>query len=390
MRTFIINGILITPEEQLDGYALVIENDRILGWAQDCRPDHDDRVIDAGGRYVAPGFIDIHTHGAGGHDFMDGTEEAFREAALTHMRHGTCALVPTTLAAPDVELAACFRAFALARLNREGPRLLGMHMEGPYISMEMRGAQDPSYIREPSPDHIEKILKMTQGSLLRWTLAPELPGICELGGQLRKLGIFPSIGHSSAYYEEVLAAFDNGFRTVTHLYSGMSAIRREKGLRRLGVIETALLLDGMMVEVIADGVHLPPELLRLILKTKGSSQVILVTDAMRAAGQQTDRSILGSLRNGQPVVIEDDVAKLPDRTALAGSIATADRLVRVMVRKAGVPLADAVRMITLNPAKAIGMEHDIGSLEDGHKADLVFFDDDINITRVIIGGEVRI
>ena len=195
-----------------------------------------------------------------------------------------------------------------------------------------------------------------------------------------------SIAHSDAISSQVDEAFDNGFTHITHLYSGMSGVRRINAFRYGGIIESAYLIDEMTVEIIADGVHLPPELLKLIYKIKGPSRTALVTDSMRAAGMPDGESILGSLKDGQKVIGEDDVAKLPDRSAFAGSTATADRLVRNMIRLADVPVTDAVRMMTTTPASILGIDNRKGSLIPGKDADIVIFDENINIKRTIVGG----
>lgn len=363
-------------------------------------PDRED--VDAGGLYLSPGFIDLHTHGAGGHDFMDATAEAFRGAAAAHARHGTTMLLPTTLSGSPEELSAVFEAFrvasteavAVAALESEadfpvgtntGARMPGLHLEGPYFALSQRGAQDPRYIRDPDPREYEAVLAACPG-LRRWSAAPELPGALPFGRRLRERGILAAIGHSDAVYEEVCAAFENGFTHVTHLYSAMSGVTRVNGWRRAGVIESAFLLEDMTVEIIADGAHLPEPLLKLVHRIKGSDRIALVTDSMRAAGMPEGSSLLGSRTNGQPVIVEDGVAKLPDRTAFAGSVATADRLVRTMTRLAEIPLWEAVRMMTRTPAVILGESQHVGTLDAGKWADLVLFDEDVTVFRTFVGG----
>ena len=189
-------------------------------------------------------------------------------------------------------------------------------------------------------------------------------------------------------YEEVLEAFNNGYTLITHLYSAMSGVTRRNAYRYAGVIESAYIIDEMDVEIIADGIHLPPPLLKLVYKIKGADRIALITDAMRAAGMEEGESILGSVKHGLKVIVEDGVAKLPDRTAFAGSVATADRLVRTMVSMADVPLIDAIKMITATPARILGISHKKGSLAAGKDADIVIFDDNINIETTIIKGRV--
>lgn len=319
---------------------------------------------------------------------MDGTCEAYIGAARTHARHGTTAMLPTTLTSTNEELKNTFRVFKKAkRENNTGAQLLGLHLEGPYFAMTQKGAQDPRYIRNPKREEYEEILSWTD-DILRWSAAPELEGAMEFGRFIRNKGILPSIGHSDAIYEQVQEAFENGFTHVTHLYSGMSGVHRRNAYRFAGVIESTFLIDNMTCEVIADGAHLPPCLLQLIYKIKGPSRIALVTDSMRAAGMPEGETILGSLKDGQKVIVEDGVAKLLDRSAFAGSVATTDRLVRTIVQKAGIPLIEAVRMMTATPAEIIGVSDTKGSLVPGKDADIVVFDEGINIKMTIINGRI--
>ena len=270
-----------------------------------------------------------------------------------------------------------------------GPNMLGLHLEGPYFSMEQKGAQDPRYIKSPERDEYLRILDHSD-DIVRWTVAPELDGAMKMGRELTDRGILCSIGHSNAIYQDVLEAFENGYTHITHLYSGMSMVRRIDAYRYSGVVESAYLIDEMTVEIIADGDHLPESLLKLIYKIKGSDRICLVTDSMRAAGMPEGKSILGSLKDGQEVIVEDGVAKLLDRSAFAGSVATADRLVRTMTQIAAVPIEEAVKMITLTPARIMGIEGTKGSLVESKDADIVVFDDNIEIDLVIVGGNVEI
>ena len=269
--------------------------------------------------------------------------------------------------------------------NHDGAQFGGMHLEGPYFSPAFAGAQDRRYLRNPRPEEYMEILDRCP-DLARWSFAPELDGAAGFAAELRRRGIVASIGHTDATFRECDAAYRSGATLMTHFYSCMSTISRRNAFRYAGTIEYGYWQDGMSVEIIADGIHVPEDLLRLLLKIKGIDRISLVTDSMRAAGMPEGKSILGGLSDGQEVIVEDGVAKLPDRSAFAGSVATADRLVRTMVNMAGCSIPDAVKMITENPAKIMGVFGSKGSLEPGKDADIVIFDKDINIRRTMVGG----
>lgn len=382
------NGILITSHRKLPGASLIIKDGKIAeAGAGDIDAGSDATEIDAGGQYISPGFIDIHVHGGGGHDFMDGSTEAFLQAARCHARFGTTALNPTTLTSEKQGLFNTLELYKEAQSrNREGATLLGMHLEGPYFAMNQRGAQDPKYIRDPDPSEYKEVVERYRPVISRWSAAPELPGALDFGRYIREQGILPALAHTDAVYEEVLKALENGYTLATHLYSGMSGVHRKNAFRYAGVIESAFLLDEMDVEIIADGVHLPAPLLKLIYKIKGPDRIALITDAMRGAGMPEGESILGNKDTGLKVLIEDGVAKLPDRTAFAGSVATANRLVRNMIQLADVPLVEAVRMMSLTPARIMGLQGEKGSLARGKDADVILFNKELEVSRTIVGG----
>jgi N-acetylglucosamine-6-phosphate deacetylase len=262
-----------------------------------------------------------------------------------------------------------------------------MHLEGPYFALNQRGAQDPKYIRNPDRKEYEEILNRFP-FIKRWSVAPELPGALEMGRQLHARRILASIAHTDAIYEEVVEAMANGYSLATHLYSAMSGVTRRNAMRFAGVIESAFLIDELDVEIIADGVHLPSPLLKLVYKIKGPERTALITDAMRAAAMPPGESVLGHYQTGLKVIIEDDVAKLPDRSSFAGSVATADRLVRTMIEMAGISLPDAIKMISSTPARILGLSATKGSLEPGKDADIVIFDDDIRVQLTMVGGRI--
>ena len=387
-RKKIINGKIITPYRVLTDGVVCIEDGKICELNERNIDFPDAEIIDAEGCYVSPGFIDLHTHGAGNSDFMDGSVDAFLKIAETHARYGTTGLYPTTLASTNEELYRTFEIYRQAKaLNTKGAAFLGFHLEGPYFAMSQKGAQDPKYIRNPHPDDYMEILAST-GDIVRWSAAPELEGGKDFAETLVARGILPAIAHSDAIYEEALPAFDWGFTHVTHFYSATSGVCRRNLHRYAGIIETAYLIDGMTVEIIADGVHLPGSLLKLIYKIKGPEKIALVTDSMRAAGMPAGKSMLGSLTNGQEVIVEDGVAKTSDRKAFAGSVATADRLVRTMLHLAGTPLPETIQMITSTPARIMGIDRTKGTLTKGKDADIVIFDKEINIHMTIVNGNI--
>lgn len=390
MRTLLYNGKLILPDRVLSG-SIAVENGKIVQIGDGSPDGQFDRRVDLAGNYLSPGFVELHTHGAGGADYMDGTEESYRTACLAHLEHGTTTVLPTLLAASREEIRRSLTAFrrAKAELEAAGMTLPGVHLEGPYLNRDQCGAINPVYIRDPEPGEYEPLLEDFGTEIRRWTAAVEQKGALELGDCLARRGILASIGHSNAVYDEVAEAIRHGYTHVTHLYSSMSTIVRRGGFRYSGVIESAFCLPELTVEIIADGCHLPAEILHMVYRSMGVERVALTCDSMRCAGQDVKESFLGSRESGQRVIIEDGVAKLPDRTAFAGSIATDDRLVRVMYRKAGVPLHDAVQMMTLTPARIIGLDGCKGSLDIGKDADMVCFNEDIRVCGVMAGGKGR-
>lgn len=385
MITKIKNGRFLLPQGEVTDVCLYFENDTITAITKEELPF--DVEIDAGGQYVSPGFIDIHSHGGGGFDVMDGGVEPIIGAANLHLQHGTTCYMPTSLACSTGVLLEFLEALSLVMTKGLArSRIAGAHLEGPYFSHAQSGAQNPAYIIPPKPAEYNEIIEKYGSIIKRWSFAPEHEGSREFCKTLVKNGISPSIAHSDATYAEVLPAYEEGCRMVTHLYSGMSTIVRKGGFRHLGVVESTYLLDDMTAEVIADGCHLPPELLQLIVKQLGKDHVCLVTDAMRGAGMPDGPSLLGRKDEAMECVIEDGVAKLPDKSGFAGSVATADRLVRTMVQKVGLTVTDAVHMMTVNPARVLGCS-DIGALQPGYKADIVFFDDNISVNYVIVDGK---
>ena len=380
------NGKVILTDKIIPHGTVLVDNGIIIGIEEGDVDFAGARDIDAMGNYISPGFIDIHVHGGGGHDFMDGTEEAFLKVAEIHAQHGTTSLMPTTLTAEKADILHTLDIYEKANLNnKKGASFIGLHLEGPYFSMEQRGAQDPKYIRDPEPSEYMEILAHST-SIKRWSAAPERKGAIEFGKVLCERGILPSMAHTDAIYEEAKNAYDNGYTLLTHFYSAMSGVTRKNAYRYAGVIEAGYLHDELDVEIIADGIHLPSPLLKLIYKIKGAEHTALITDAMRGAGMPEGESILGNINSGIKVILEGGVAKMPDRSSFAGSVALSDRLVRTMINIGEVPLVDAIKMITATPARIMKLSDKIGSLKKGMDADILIFNQDIEMQSIIIKG----
>ena len=371
---------IILEDRLFDGYVYV-ENGIITDVTTEERPA--DEVFDMTGYYVSPGFIDIHTHGGGGYRFEGSTEEIVNGCNF-HLKHGTTAICPTVSAAPFASMEASARNIQAAMTDpRVKGTILGVHMEGPYLSAKQAGAQCPTHITPPMEEDYLPFIREHGDVISRWTYAPENDTDERFVKTLQEYGIIPSAGHTDAIYDDLLRAYEQGCALVTHLYSCTSTITRDHGFRRLGVIETAYLLADMSVEIICDGKHLPPELIRLIYKIKGPNRIALVTDSLALAGTEQTHGFMQDTE----FIIEDGVCKLMDRSAFAGSIATADRLVRVAVKEAGIPLPDAVKMMTQTPARIMGLTQK-GRLARGTDADLAVFDEDIQIKAVFAQGRL--
>lgn len=367
---------------------LIVENGVIAAVGRDLDADGCE-VIDLQGKYLAPGFIDSHTHGGGGFDFLDGTAEAFLGAAAIHAKHGTTLIVPTSASCSNGTLFRFFDAYReAAGLQSDGAAFGGIHIEGGYLAPTMCGGQDLRYVYPPTPADYNEILAKGGDLIRRWTFAPELEGVPEFMAELHRRGIQMSIGHTAALYEDAVMAFDLGATSITHFYSLTSTVTRRNALRYAGALEAGYLLDGYYVETIGDGIHLPAPLLKLIWKVKGPDRIIGITDSMRGAGMPDGPSILGSLEDGVHCIIEDGVAKLPDRSSFAGSVCTTDRIVRNYIKLVGASIPEAVQTVTLNPARILGVDKSKGSICEGKDADLVVFDSDINVSLTMVGGRI--
>ncbi len=369
----------ILLEDGLFNGFIYFEGEKIAAVTLDDLPA--DETTDATGYYVSPGFIDLHTHGGGGNPF-EGTVDEILAGCNFHLKHGTTALCPTVSAAPFDSMARSAERIRQAMSDPRGKAtILGAHLEGPYLSRTQAGAQCADFITPPKAADYLPFLEQYADAVVRWTYAPENDEGQQFAKALKRFGVKASAGHTDAVQADLMKAKDEGCDLITHLYSCTSTVTRDHGFRRLGVIETAFLQDDLFVEIICDGKHLPPDLLRLIYKIKGPDRIALVTDSLALAGTEQTHGWMQSTE----FIIEDGVCKLTDRSAFAGSIATADRLVRVAVKEAGFPLPEAVKMITKTPARILGLSNK-GAIEAGRDADFVVFDEDIRIRDVFAKG----
>ncbi len=389
MKTAIVNGRVICSEGELKGYCLLIDNDKIYDiLPEDAINTADFAVIDADGCYVSAGWIDLHTHGIAGEDFMDADPDGNLRAMTAYARHGVTGVFPTTLSAPFSDIRQALDALGNTDFSTcKGAKFLGVHLEGPYFSAEQRGAQPLDALSTPDDlEYVDLIKKYP--FIRRIDTAPELSGSAKMAGYLRERGVKCGIAHTNADATVILQEDEGTYSIATHLYSGMSGVHRADGYRRAGAVEACLLRDDMFCEAICDGIHLPPELLRLIYKVKGAQRMVLVSDSIRGADLPEEASfIMGNKHKGTEAIISDGVAWQPDRSCFAGSVATFDRLVRTAVNLAHIPLEDAIKMSTETPAKAMGLTKK-GVLAPGYDADITVFDENINVKLTIVGGTV--
>ena len=393
MILLIKNARVIKPHNIVNADVLV-EGGKIRDIGRNIiAPEGISHIIDAKNNYLSPGFIDMHVHGGGNFHFGDGTDEAFRAVTSTHLMYGTTSMLCTLTSSSTDELMRSVKIFNKYKIKEdmlEGfPNLLGIHIEGPYFSATERGAQNAAQLRLPDPNEYMQILEETP-YIRKWSAACELPGALQFARDITERNVIASIGHSNADYYEVLKALDYGYESITHFYSGCSSLHRIGAWRHAGVVEAGLLLAELWVEVIADGCHLPEPFLKLIYKVKGAENICLVTDSIRAGGVENAHEIYkdGSKRDASHFIVEDNVAFVPEKTSFAGSVATTNRLVRTMRDIGGVNIVEAVRMASLTPARKLGVDRTKGSIEVGKDADLVLFDDNVDVNGVIVMGKI--
>ncbi len=373
MLTQIINGKIFTPQGWLNDGSILMRDSRILEVTNCDLALIGAQMIDAKGMYIVPGFVCMHAHGGGGHDYTECTPEAFQMIIDAHMRHGATTIFPTLSSSPFDKLQ---RAAGICEelMTRPNSPVEGLHIEGPYLNPKMAGEQFADAVK--SIDEREyKTLVEGSSCIRRWDASPELPGALDFARYLKGHGILVALSHTEAEFGDIRQAYEAGFTHAAHFYNAMPGFHKRREYKYEGTVESVYLMDDMTIEVIADGRHLPATILRLAYKLKGVERTCLVTDALAYAA--TD----GREINDPNVIIEDGVCKLSDHSSLAGSIATSETLVQTMVR-AGIPLGDALRMASETPARVMGVYERKGSLQKGKDADVVVLDKDLNVRAV--------
>lgn len=380
MLTQIINGQILTPQGWLKDGSVLINDGKILEITNSDLAVIGATVIDAKGMFIVPGFVSMHCHGGGGHDFTEGTTEAFKEAVAAHLKHGSTTIFPTLSSTTfeNIRLAAATCDQLMA--EDADTTIMGLHIEGPYLNENMAGTQWKEFLKNPDPEEYKALVESTK-CIKRWDISPELPGAHDFARYMTSKGILTAITHTEAEYQEIKDAFAAGFTHAAHFYNAMPGFHKRREYKYEGTVESVYLMDDMSVEVIADGVHLPATILKLVYKVKGVEKTCLVTDSLKFAGYT------GETINDPNYVIENGVCKWADRQTLAGSVATADVLVQTMVKKAGIPLEDAIRMASETPARLTGIADSKGTLEKGKDADIVILDNDVNVRCVFTKGK---
>lgn len=371
-------------ENSIEELMLLVDGGKIVKIAKETAPGEAE-IIDCGGLYLSPGFIDLHVHGGGGISAMCKDAEKITGMCRAHALHGTTSILPTTLAAPVKQLLEVTEHIKKAAEICGCSNILGVHFEGPYLSPESRGAQSADNILSPLKDDPQPLLDCWDKVRIMG-VAPEIEGAFELGEKLKAKGIVASVAHTKADYDTAISALDHGFSDVTHIYNACTSCFKRGIFRVAGVVEAALTDDRYTAQVIADLRHLPLGVLKLIYKCKGADKMYVITDGLEfsAAGLKEGEHCIQA--NGVEAIFEDGVMKVADRSCLAGSAATMDSLVRNMYKAVGAPLTDAVKTASLTPARVIGIDSHKGSIKEGADADLLIFDDDINIKRVMVMG----
>jgi N-acetylglucosamine-6-phosphate deacetylase len=393
MPVIVFRGTLILPAELLAQAVMIVENERIvaIGPARELKVPAGAKIIDVPDGYISPGFVDIHTHGGDGSDYMDGTPEAVRIANRAHARHGTTTIFPTTTTGTPAQLAAMLDAVQHVARDwkvADGARIAGVHWYGPYFATEKVGAHPKGYERNPDP--AEYAPALARGIIKSATCAAELPGAVEFCRAAKAAGCLVTCGHSNASWPEMAAVYEAGMRHVDHFWNAMSStdsIRKRLGTPQRGsMAEFVLFHDDMSTEVIADGFHHAAEMLQFAFRMKGPVRLCLISDCSRALGTPPGIYRIGHHETGEPFENNGAVGVLPGTGTLASSIFPLEHMVRVMMRDTDAGLANVIRMASLTPAERTGFAKDCGSLEPGKLADIAILSRDLQVQRTFIHG----
>ena len=382
MKTMYYNAKLLTPEASGKS-ALLTENGKILALG-DRFDVPDAEKVDCGGRYLAPGFADIHVHGGGGYSAMSDDPADIAAMCRAHLRYGVTSIVPTALAAPIPRLKRMAQTVNKAMRLCTDVNILGVHFEGPFLSPAKAGAQQPENLLLPTEERIAQLLDCAE-NIRMIGAAPELPGGADVGKEAVKRGIVASVAHSDASFETAEQALGYGFSDITHIFSACSAMHKEGIFRQVGVAEAGLALEGYTAQFIGDLRHLPRGAVKLIYRCKGADKAYLISDGLEFAAADLPDGTAVRQENGQEAIIEDGVMKLKDRSCLAGSVTPVGKMVKNMLL-CGIPLPDAVKMASETPLRIVGFGDRKGKLRPGFDADLVLFDGEIRVTQAIVGG----
>lgn len=376
MKTCILNGTILDPENELTGYHILVEDGLIKAINPGALDNNTcDEIIDARNLKIIPGMIDIHTHGAMGMDTMDASQEALATMARFYARHGVTSFLPTTLAASKTETMAAITAVQDYQPENDGAQILGIHLEGPYLDEQYCGAQPIQFLRKPDPREYHQWFESGVVKLI--TVAPEMPGAMEMISQGAGVGIRFAVGHSQASLEQMHLAVKAGLDQATHFFNGMPSLHH----RNPGIVGAVLSDDRIYAQLILDGNHVHPTVIKIAVKAKGVSKILLITDSIRAAGMNDGEYLLGS----EMVEVKDGVART-SKGGLAGSTLTMDAGLRNLVKFTGDPLSQALTTATSNPALAMGMKGKKGVLAPGADADIVLMDEEFNIHLTMVGG----